>query len=484
MRRRQHGDRVSPFGAGMIALVILLVALYAAFIHKYPWSNPYELKATFSNASNLAVKSPVRVAGVTVGQVTKVETKEGSSASVVSMALNDEALPIHKDATLKIRPRIFLEGNFFVDLKPGSPEADTVGSGTEIPMSQTYAPVQIDQVLGTLQSSARASLQTLLQGYGDALNGRPRPGEDREFKADPQTRGETAAKSLNDSIRYSPRALKGLAIVNDAFLGTEPHDLSKLVASSAGVSAKLAAHEDSLKDLVSNFNTTVAAFASEAGALQTSIHVLPEVLTAADSALLHLNESFPPLRAFSREILPGVRETPATVQASFPWVDQTTKLLGPSELQGLVNDLRPSISDLATVTDQSIELFGKVDLVSRCFTDVLLPTGDVVVKDPPLDTGLQNYKEFWQTMVALAGESQNFDGNGQMTRFQTGGGTQQVSTGQVKGVSGSNLFANALEQPIGTRPVMPARRPPYNRTTPCYKNPLPDINGAATGGGP
>ena len=30
-------------------------------------------------------------------------------------------LPIHRDARLKIRPRIFLEGNFFVDLKPGSP---------------------------------------------------------------------------------------------------------------------------------------------------------------------------------------------------------------------------------------------------------------------------------------------------------------------------------------------------------------------------
>jgi len=107
-----------------------------------------------------------------------------------------------------------------------------------------------------------------------------------------------------------------------------------------------------------------------------------------------------------------------------------------------------------------------------------------VVKDPPLDTGLQNYKEFWQTMVGLSGESQNFDGNGQYTRFQTGGGTQQVSTGRVNGQVGSNLFANALEAPIGTRPVMPARRPPYNRTFPCYKNQLPDVNGAATGAGP
>jgi ABC-type transporter Mla subunit MlaD len=483
MRGGAHRQRVSPFGAGMIALVIIVIALYGAFIHKYPWHNPYELKAVFSNAANLQLKSPVRVAGVTVGKVTGIASKKGSSASVVTMELTDEALPIHRDAELKIRPRIFLEGNFFVELKPGSAGSRTASSDAEIPISQTYAPVQIDQVLSVLQGSARESAQTLIQGYGEALNGKPKPGEDAASEADPSTTGETAAKSLNDSLRWSPRALKGLAIVNDALLGTDPHDLSKLVASQAGVSTELAKHEDALKGLVTNFNTTVAAFAGEATALQTTIHVLPEVLTSANSALLHLDQSFPPLRAFAREILPGVRETPTTVNATFPWITQTRKLVSPAELQGLVKDLRPSIRSLATVTDESIKLFPQVDLVSRCMTDVVLPTGDIVLNDPPLSTGVANYKEFWQTLVGLSGESQNFDGNGQYTRFQTGGGTQQVSTGKVGGAPGTELYGNALNKPIGTRPEMPSRRPPYNRTVPCYTNPLPDVNGATTGAG-
>ena len=50
--RRSQKRRVSPFAAGMIALLVLVAALYAAFIHQYPWSNPYELKATFANADN------------------------------------------------------------------------------------------------------------------------------------------------------------------------------------------------------------------------------------------------------------------------------------------------------------------------------------------------------------------------------------------------------------------------------------------------
>ena len=483
--RGAHGRGISPFAAGMIALLVIVLALYAAFIHQYPWTNPYELKAVFRNANNLAPKSPVRIAGVTVGQVKSVDPKPGSSASVVTMALNNDALPIHNDATAKIRPRIFLEGNEFVDLRPGSPTAPVMKSDQQIPMSQTYSPVQIDQVLGVLQGSTRQALQRLLAGYGDALNGAPRPGEDAAYGADPATVGETAAQSLNDSLNYAVPALKNVSIVNQAFLGLEPHDLSRLIASVGTTSAELNRHESALKDLVTNFNTTMAAFASQSTALSSSIHILPSVLQNADSALLHLNNSFPPLRAFSREILPGVHETPATVAATFPWIAQVRPLVSQQELGGLVQDLRPTVANLANVTDQSIQLFPQVDLVSKCFTSVLLPTGDIKVNDPPLSTGIENYKEFWQTMTSLSGESQNFDGNGQYTRFQTGGGSHFVSTGQALGGSSSSIqYGNAILQPIGARPARPATRPPYNRTFPCYKNPIPDINGAATTSGP
>jgi ABC-type transporter Mla subunit MlaD len=483
VRRGAGRERVSPLGAGLIAVVIIVLALYGAFIHKYPWSNPYELQAVFANANNLAVNSPVREAGVTVGKVTSIETKAGSSASVVHMALTDSGLPIHKDAELKIRPRIFLEGNFFVDLKPGSAGAAEVGSNGEIPMTQTYSPVQIDQVLGVLQGSAREGAQKLIQGYGNALNGKPGPGEDR--LADPSTKGQTAAESLNDSLDTAVPALKNVSIVNQAFLGVDPHDLSKLIDSTGRTSAELAKHEDSLKGLVTSFNTTMGSFASEATALQTTIHVLPGVLAQADSALLHLNNSFPSLRAFSREILPGVRETPATVAATFPWITQTRALVSPAELQGLVKDLRPSIGNLASVTDESVKLFPQVDLVSKCFTSVLLPTGDVKVQDPPLSTGIENYKEFWQTLVSLSGESQNFDGNGSYTRFQTGGGSHFVSTGNALGGNNtSKQFGNAIVQPIGARPARPSAVPPYNRSVPCYTNKIPDINGAETTNGP
>jgi hypothetical protein len=299
------------------------------------------------------------------------------------------------------------------------------------------------------------------------------------------TQGETAAESLNDSLATAPDALRGIAIVNDAALGTELHDLSNLVVAQSRVSEALAAKEEQLKDFVTNFNRTVAAFAAEEDNLRATIRLLPEVLEQANPALDNLNAAFPPTRAFAREILPGVRETPETIDVSFPWIEQVRALVSPAELQGLANDLRPAVDDLAQLTDDTVELLPKVDDASRCFIENVLPAGDIVIDVPnyPHETGVENYKEFWQSQVALSGESQNFDGNGGYTRFQPGGGAQTLSTGETR-LGGAPLFANPNLPSLGSIPKYPDRKPPYRRDVECHTNALPKVNENAVRGTP
>jgi virulence factor Mce-like protein len=474
-------ERLNRFQVGLLALLVLAVGTYFAFAKDIPFTKPYELQATFDNAASLQLKSPVRIAGVNVGQVAKVEAAgDDSTATVVTMKLEDEALPIHRNAELKIRPRIFLEGNFFVDIKPGTPEAGEVDPDEPIPSTQTSAAVQLDQVLGTLKSDARKDLQDLLQGLGEGFGGQPKPAEAADD--DPDTRGETAGESLNDSLDDSPGALRGTAIVNDALLGQNPGDLRRLIKGTQKVSAALASRENQLKDLISNFNTTAGALAAEQSGLRRTIAVLPEVLEEANPTFDLLNASLPPLRAFSLELIPGVRETPESITAALPWIAQTRRLVSRRELGGLTNDLQPATRDLARFTDGLVRFLPQADLVNRCLTNTLLPTGDVVIQDGNLTTGVPNYKEFFQSLVGLAGESQNFDGNGQYTRFQTGGGANRVQTGAL-GTDGP-LFGNALRRPLGTRPARPRSRPPKKRTSACYKQKRPDLNSARIGAGP
>ena len=112
-------QRYNPLRVGIVFLVIVIVAVYFGFTKHIPFKHDYRLKAVFSTAVNIRPKSPVRIAGVDVGKVTGL-TREGESG-LVSMEIENKGLPIHADATLKIRPRIFLEGNWFVELQPGSP---------------------------------------------------------------------------------------------------------------------------------------------------------------------------------------------------------------------------------------------------------------------------------------------------------------------------------------------------------------------------
>src|SRR5262245_1004510 len=262
MKTLRNQGRFTPFQVGLIALVVILIFTYLGFTKDIPFTRPFEVSAIFENAPPIQKNMAVRIAGVDVGKVSKVESVDGDSPAVkVTMKLEDKALPLYENARLKARPRIFFEGNLFIDVRPGTPDAKKVHDGYTFPSTQTAAPVQLDQVLGILKTNTRKDLQRLLVGYGDAVNGKPLPGEDDD--QDPSTQGQTAGQSLNDSLQYSAAALRGGAIVNDATLGEEAHDLSKLIAGQQKVNAALSTHEEQLKDLITNFNTTMGALAAE-----------------------------------------------------------------------------------------------------------------------------------------------------------------------------------------------------------------------------
>ena len=197
---RKDRTGASPFVVGLVVLVVACIGVFFGFTKHIPFTHGFRVKAVFQSANSIRENSPVRIAGVNVGKVTKIEGKPGSDAAVVTMEINDKGLPIHKDAVMKIRPRIFLEGNFFVDVSPGTPSAPTIDDGDTIPITQTATPVQFDQVLTTFQSDTRTALQKTLEGLGTGLTYKPPKAQDLD--AAPSARGESAAQSLNDAIRY------------------------------------------------------------------------------------------------------------------------------------------------------------------------------------------------------------------------------------------------------------------------------------------
>jgi len=398
----------------------------------------------------------------------------------VTMDIDRNGLPIHADATINIRPRIFLEGNFYADLNPGSPNAPTLQSGATLPAANTSGPVQLDRVLAALNSNARTNLQTLLQGIGSALNAPPTAPQDAS--QDPSVRGLTGAQGLNASLKYSADAFRASAIVNQALLGTQPHDLGRVVTGSDEAFRGLAASGTQLAGLVTTLNATMAALASRQRALGQTIAVLPPWLAATDRALGPLNASFAPTRRLASALIPGVEQLDPTIGAAFPWLAQATAFLSRRELGNLLTSLTPAVQQTARTVSSVKALLGAADQFARCVSHNLVPTGNQVILDPPAGTGLPVYQELFQSAVGLAGAAQNFDGNGRYIRADPGGGSLQIQTSSLS--SQGPFFGNAVLPPLGTRPAWPGGAPPVRRSVPCFVNQAPSLNTVTTGGAP
>ena len=451
-RRRRGRD---PVLVGLVALLVIACGTYMGFAKRLPWADDYEIRAMFRSANELHQNSPVRIAGVNVGKVKRVERGPGHTA-VVTMAIDDAGRPIHRDATMKIRPRIFLEGNFFVDLRPGTGRAPELDEGDVVPLAQTATPVQLDQVLATLNSSTRDQLQVTVQELGAALRG-------------------GGARRLRDGLPAWEGAFKGFAQVAEGLRGERPRDLSELVRAQARVSRALASRERELADLVTHFSVTVGALADHEDDVAASVRGLAATLREAHPTLGAVRDALPPLRAFTADLRPVLRAAPPTLDRALPVLRQLSRLLSARELPAVVSALRPTVRTLAALQPRLIAVFDLVRPVTECVRRNALPVLEAKIDDDHLSTGQPVWLELVHGMTGLASASQDFDGNGTAVRYHGGYGDQLFSTGRIPQVG--QLFGLTEEPLIGSRPPFPGsqRQPPFRPDVPCETQRVVDL---------
>lgn len=466
--------RPSNAAIAVIFILVFTVGPYLAFTKHVPFTGyGYTLNATFSNGVNISTNSPVRIAGVDVGKVVKVG-RDGDNTKV-TFTVSGNGRPIHDDAFAEIRPRIFLEGNFFIDLDPGSPSAPELDSDGTIPVSRTSTAVQLDEIFTALQSPVRADLSSLLESFGAALNHKPTAAEDATQL--PEVKGKTGAEGLNGALRYGGPAGRYSAQVTNAFLGTSPGDLSRLVSGAGRTFGALARNEADLQGLIVNFDTFTGALAAQSTNLSTTVHRLAPTLRTGRKSLVSLNRALPPLRAYSIELRPAVAELPGLIAAAKPWTAQALPLLSGRELGGVAKLLRESTPGLAGAAQAGrANTIPQINRLSLCTTKVLMPTNNQTIEDR-FRTG-PNYREFFYYLADFAGAAQNFDGNGPYLRAQPGGGGLLVKQENPSGNLSTDKqdWAHVVAAPIGVQPQL-GGRPPKKPEVRCDSQPVPNVNG-------
>jgi len=446
MRRvKQRGP--SNLTAGVICLILVAIGLYFAQRKEVPFRNRFELKAAFTSSNGLHPGSFVREAGVNIGKVVHTQPY-GDGAALVTMRISKAGLPIHKDARLKIRPRLFFEGNFFVDVQPGSPSAPVVHDGDVIPATQTARPVQLDQVLDTLDNDTRDQVKIVLDEYGRAL--------------------QRGAAAVNRTYQYTGPAYRDSAIVSDAQLGDQPHQLSGYLRDTSKVSRALDRDPRALQDLIVTFYMTARGFARESTNLERTLGELPRTLRAGLPALRELNRAFPPLRRLIADLHPALRTSVPALDASLPLARQLRGLVSKPELRGLVAQLRPAVPDLVRFNKGNVPLGEQSRLIASCNNEILVPWGNQKVPDAQFPARNNVNEEGARTLVGLSGESRSGDANGQWFRalVSTGNFTYQLNPGE---------FLQTGEPILGTNPPPAHEMPPLRPDVPCETQQTPDL---------
>ncbi|MCW2986988.1 MAG: hypothetical protein JWR63_4558 [Conexibacter sp.] len=392
-----------PYRNGAVAIAVLMTAITLAMTIGYYRDVPFlggsgpQLQAEFTTAVNLRVSDPVRVKGIKVGKVTKVEHTTDLGAALVTMELHRK-LALKSDARARVAWRTLLGRNMYVDIDPGSPSAREM-AGTTIPRSRTTAQVEFDQLFEPLSDDGRDGLVTSIDEFDRGFTDPAAPGRNIEL--------------LSPTMKVVDPALK-------AFRGQRAGDLVGLVSSTSRSMAALGRSQQTLGRLVDSADVAFGVTAARRADLGGFLQEIPGALLETRTATRRLRTTLDVLDPIAERLRPGVRELDDAATALRPALRQARPLLSDADL--LSARLTPALRALKPASADASRLIQRLDPTLNRSTSTLIP-----FLKAPNELGLANVNTIGPTASVLASTAQQFNGFGHQIRFQgVAGGERSV----------------------------------------------------------
>jgi phospholipid/cholesterol/gamma-HCH transport system substrate-binding protein len=337
--------------------------------------NAYKVRAVFDNASFLIAGEDVKIAGVKVGTIERLDLSPDNKAAVV-LKIEDPAFrPFRSDATCKIGLQSVI-GEQFVECTPTrargpgvkpAPPLPEIKSGPGkgehlVPVSHTTTPVNVDLLLNIMRVPQRERFRLIINDLGAGL-----AGNGSELRK--------AIRRANPALQQTDRVISVLARQNKT--------LARLVDESDTILAPLARRRHELGRFISNSGRTAEATAAQGDNLERSLQKLPAFLEklgpAADDFGALADQATPALQSLESEsdainkTVQGLgptaaKATPALIALGHSAEKATTTIpdLEPAtdKLTGLSRPLLPLSKDLADLSS-SFDETGGIENVMR-----------------------------------------------------------------------------------------------------------------------
>jgi len=334
-----------------IAITLLLVVgLAAAYVIvqnqrlRIPLleERPFELKAEFETAQAVVPGQgqTLRVAGVKVGDVDKVELEDG--VAVVTFGMDRDYLPVYNDASMLLRPQTGLKDMFF-EMDPGSEKAGTIEEGGTVALENTAPDVNLDEVLEALDSDTQAYLRLLLVSAGQGLDGR--------------------SKELGKVLGSLGPLTRDLDAINSK-VAERKVELRRLITNFNLLTKEVGKSERSLTALVENSNSAIGAIAEQDPSVQRAVALLPSTLEQSTETLNNVAAFADQLGPAFNELRPFARNLDELNASTRKLADRTTPVIK-TQIRPFVRSARAPVRDLNTAANRLSKAMPKLTVVAK-----------------------------------------------------------------------------------------------------------------------
>ena len=360
-------------GAFMLVALIIL-GIFIVKIEEIPLSSQgkrQRVQAAFPSVAGLDAKSPVRIAGVRVGIVEKIEL-EGNRA-LVTLAL-DPGVVLYRGATAEVTSLGML-GDKYVELYPGELGGPPLAPGTVLVGS---SPISFDQVLGTANAiggDVKEVTAALRKNLG---------GEEGERRIDEILEHVRQMAAETRALVAANRANVDATIANFRdFSETLKTELPKLAAKLNDLAGRVEAVVDENRE---DLNASLANLRDLSGRLRTSADNLNEITSkiargeGTIGKLVNEDETAVNLNAALKSVESGVQSLKDTLGRAQRW--ELAVNLRSEALPGLDEDGNTTRSALGLDLRTTPNRFFRLELVDSPFGRRDVTTSTTVVVHP------------------------------------------------------------------------------------------------------
>jgi phospholipid/cholesterol/gamma-HCH transport system substrate-binding protein len=282
---------------------------------------PFVIKAEFSDAQAVVPGQgqTIRIAGMRVGDIGKVELENGKA--IVHMELDREFEGIvHTDATALLRPRTGLK-DMFIELDPGTRTAPVMEENDRITLDRTAPDVDADEVLSALDRDTRDYLVLLINGAGNGLRGR--------------------AGDLREVFRRLGPLHRDVSRVNGE-IAKRRRNLARLVHNYGSTISELAKRDRELTRFVTSANATFESWSREDQNIALAVSRLPRTLDQVERTLQTVNVLGQEIPPGLNAMRPAVRQLDRTNDQVRPFAREAAPILQ-TRIRPFVRQARPYV---------------------------------------------------------------------------------------------------------------------------------------------